>query len=108
LWRPFEARRLAKENGRRAVLRKVLEKPAGVQEETLVEAYRDAAGRTVDSKELTREIVSLGGDVDLEAAEGILYHFPELEAEKRALQAEREATAEEDARVGKVVFSSED
>jgi hypothetical protein len=108
VWRPIEARRIARENGRRAVLREVLEKPSGVNEDELAGAYRQAAGREIDSKELTREIVALGGDVDLEAEGGIRYRFPELEAESRALQAEREAAAEEEARVGKVVFSSED
>lgn len=108
LWRPLEARRLAKENGRRAVLREVLAKPSGIHEEALTDAYRRASGRDVDSKELTREIVSLGGDVDLEAEGGIRYRFPELEAEQRAVEAEREAAAEEEARLGKIVYSSED
>jgi hypothetical protein len=108
VWRPFEAKRIARENGRRAVLREVLEKPSGVNEEQLANAYQQAAGREIDAKQLTRDIVSLGGDVDLEAEGGIRYRFPELEAESRALQAEREAAAEEEARVGKVVFSSED
>ena len=108
LWRPIEARRIARENGRRAVLREVLEKPGGVEEQALVEAYREAAGREMDAKALTREIVALGGDVDLDAADGIRYRFPEIEAESRAVRAEREAAAEEEARVGKIVYSSED
>ncbi len=107
-WRPLEARRISRENGRRAVLREVLAKPTGVQEESLVSAYRQAAGRDVDPKELTREVVALGGDVDIEAEGGIRYRFPELETESRALQAERESAAEEEARVGKIVYSSED
>ena len=107
-WRPLEARRMARENGRRAMLREVLAKPSGVDEEALVSAYRQAAGRDVDPKELTRDVVALGGDVDIEAEGGIRYRFPELETESRALQAEREAAAEEEARVGKIVYSSED
>ncbi|MBK9263989.1 MAG: hypothetical protein IPM54_29830 [Polyangiaceae bacterium] len=108
VWRPIEARRIARENGRRAMLREVLEKPQGVEEDSLVDAYRKAAGRDIDSKELTREIVALGGDVDLETADGIRYRFPDLVVERRALEAERETASEEEARVGKIVYSSED
>ncbi|NUO50747.1 MAG: hypothetical protein HOV80_17995, partial [Polyangiaceae bacterium] len=62
-----------------------------------------------DPKELTKQVVALGGDVDLDRAEeGVRYRFPDLELEARAVEAEREAAAEDEARVGKVVFSSED
>lgn len=110
-WRPIKARRAAREKGRRALLREVLARTAGqggVSEEVLAGAWAEAAGSPPDSKTLTREVVALGGDVDLEdAAEGVRFRFPELEAEARAVQAEREAAAEEEARVGRVIFSSE-
>ena len=108
--RPLKRRRIARENGRRAVLRAVLSgvEQGGVQDEVLQSAYRAAAGRDPEPKELTRQVVSLGGDVDLEAAAGgVRYRFPDLEAEAAALRAEREAAAEEEAKVGKVIFSSE-
>lgn len=117
--RPLRQRRIARENGRRAVLRAVLSTlhegglnegglaEGGVKDEALRSAYRAAAGRDPDPKELTREVVSLGGDVDLEAPDGIRYRFPDLKAEVAALRAEREAAAEEEAKVGKVIFSSE-
>ena len=80
----------------------------GVSDDKLVAAWRDAAGREPEPKEITRQVVALGGDVDLEAAEGgIRYRFPDLEYEAKAVAAERDAAAEEEAKVGEVVFSSE-
>ncbi len=107
---PLRERRAAKENGRRAVLQGVLENAKqGVSERDLADRYRIAAGIEPDAKELTKQVVALGGDVDLERADqGVRYRFPDLELEARAVDAEREAAAEDEARVGKVVFSSED
>jgi hypothetical protein len=111
LWRPVKARRAAREKGRRAVLRAVLARTAdkrGVTESELEQAWTEAAGSPPDKKALTREVVALGGDVDLERVEdGVRYRFPELEAEAKAVEAEREAAAEEEAKVGRVIFSSE-
>jgi hypothetical protein len=109
LLRPLKERRIARENGRRAVLRTILSDfgAGGVRDDALQKAYRAAAGREPDPKELTREVVALGGDVDLEAEGGVRYRFPDLEAEATALHAEREAAAEEEAKVGKVIFTSE-
>lgn len=112
LLRPLEARRVARENGRRAVLREVLAKPAsreGVDDEALERAFRAASGRDPGPKEITRQVVALGGDIDLDAAPGrVRYRFPDLEAEARDVEAERQAAAEDEARVGDVVFTSED
>jgi hypothetical protein len=62
-------------------------------------------------KEITREVLALGGDVDIEQAErgkGVRYRFLDLELEAKAVEAEREAASDQEAKVGKVVFSSED
>jgi hypothetical protein len=111
IWRPIKARRVARENGRRALVRKVLERVGrrdGVTEEELAGAWAEAAGTTPDPKTISREVVKLGGDVDLERVEdGVRYRFPDLELEAKAVQAEREAAAEEEARVGPIIFSSE-
>jgi len=105
-------KKAGKERGRRAVLAAVLEgakSPEGVDEKTIAHRYSMAAGFEPDPKELNKEIVALGGDVDLEQAEhGVRYRFQDLELEARAVDAEREAAAEDEAKVGKVVFSSED
>jgi hypothetical protein len=106
--RPLKQRRVARENGRRGMLHEILEKVGGgeVTDESLRAAWKEAAGVEPDDKELTREVIALGGDVDYEAGK-VRYRFPDFEAEAKALAAEREAAAESEARVGAVVFSSE-
>ncbi len=110
-WRPIKARRVAREKGRRALVRAVLERVGergGVTETELAGAWAAAAGSVPDSKTLTREVVALGGDVDIESsADGVRYRFPDMEVEARAVAAEREAAAEDEAKVGPVIFSSE-
>jgi hypothetical protein len=108
-YRPIKERRVARENGRRAMLREILEHVGSgeVTDASLRAAWKSAAGTEPDEKDLTREVTALGGDVDYESGK-VKYRFPDLEAEAKALEAEREAAAESEARVGKVVFSSED
>lgn len=104
-------RRVARENGRRAVLRTVLERApsGGVDERELRERWRIAAGEEPGDRELLDEVKALGGDVDLErSGEDVRYRFVDLELEARAVEAEREAASASEARVGKVIFSSED
>lgn len=111
IYQPFKARRAARENGRKAMLHAVLSnvgKKGGVSDAELVEAWTRGAGSAPDSKTISKEVVALGGDVDLDNADkGVRYRFPDLELEAKAVEAEREAAAEDEARVGKVIFSSE-
>jgi hypothetical protein len=106
--RPLKEKRIARENGRRGMLKEILEhqKDGEVTDESLRRAWKEASGVEPDPKELTREVVALGGDVDYEEGR-VRYRFPDFEAEAKALDAEREAAAESEARVGEVVFSSE-
>lgn len=109
LYRPLKQRRIARENGRRGLLKEILsgvEKKGEISDEALTAAWREAAGRDPDPKEITREVVALGGDVDFEEGK-VRYRFPDFETEAAALEAEREAASDEEARVGKVIFSSE-
>jgi hypothetical protein len=121
LGRPLAERAVAKENGRRALLREVLEatrKGEGVSASRLRAAWSRASGGPVDDAELTRVVVELGGDVDLEAAEKVRvadpsadpvrYRFAELELEAEAVDEERAFAKESERKVGKVVFTSED
>jgi hypothetical protein len=108
--RPAQARKVAEENGRRAMLREILtriEKDAPLTEAPLRSAWKAAAGSEPASKELTRAIVELGGDVDIQESGQVRYRFVDLETEAAALEAEREAAEESEARVGKVVFGSD-
>jgi hypothetical protein len=108
-----EARKVARENGRLAVLREVLErteKKEPVTEPALALAWRVAAGAAPDPKELTREVVALGGDVDVEASaekEVVRYRFADLETEAEALEEDRARASDEEQKVGKVVFASD-
>lgn len=108
-----EARKVARENGRLAVLREVLErteKKEPITEPALAKAWRVAAGAQPSSKELTREVVALGGDVDVDASaanETVRYRFADLEAEAEAVEEERAEADDEERRVGKVVFASD-
>jgi hypothetical protein len=107
-FRPLKERRIARENGRRGMLREILEHlgTGEVTDASLRRAWKEAAGTEPDAKELTREVVALGGDVDFEDGT-VRYRFPDFEAEAKALEAERDAAAESEAKVGQVIFSSE-
>ncbi len=111
--RPFKERAAARENGRLAVLREVLARSSRKEplaEEALTKAWTDAAGAPPEPKELTRVVVSYGGDVDVEASGedgNVRYRFVDLEAEAAALEAERDAAGDAEKRVGKVVFASD-
>lgn len=110
LWIPIERRRVARENGRRALLRAILGRTTKrpIPEPALVRAWEDGAGAAPDPKELQHELVALGADAQIADDGSIRYRFPDLEIEAAALEAEREAASEEEARVGKVVFSSDE
>lgn len=109
-FRPLKAARIARENGRLALLGEVLTsaKEGAVSDEALKVAWQSAAGAEPSSREVTREVVNLGGDVETGPNGEVRYRFADLEAEAKALEAEREAAAEAEADAGKVVFSSDD
>ena len=113
--RPLRARAVAKENGRRQVLREVVtrvERHEEVPEKALADAWTRATGAPPDDKELTRIVTALGGDVDLEANErdgqpGVRYRFVDLETEASALEEERELAPDAEARLAPVIFRSD-
>jgi hypothetical protein len=107
--RPLHVRAAAEERGRLAVLREVLErirKKEPVTDKAVAQAYRVAAGTAPDPKRLDRELVALGGDVSLAGENPGRWRFADLETEAAAVEAERAAASEEEARLGKVVFES--
>jgi hypothetical protein len=116
LGRTRTARRLADERARLAVLREVVThaaKKEPVSDAALRTAVRVATGAEPTSQEITRRVVELGGDVDLEQAgpDGqVRYRFAGLEADAEAVQEERERAeeqTEQEARLGRVVFASD-
>jgi hypothetical protein len=108
---PIRARRLAREKGRLALLRTVLTRVASkapVTDEVLADAWKRAAGEAADPKDLTRRVVELGGDAEIQEDTGeVRYRFVDLETEAAALEAERDAASEEEKKVGKVIFASD-
>jgi hypothetical protein len=111
--RPFRRRHLVEERGRLAVLRAVLERVRGKQPVTdrvVADAWTAATGRQAEPKRLDHELVALGGDVDVEGGGGgeTRWRFADLETEAAAVAAEREAAAEDEARVGEVVFATDE
>jgi hypothetical protein len=109
LFRRRAARKVEHENGRLAMLRAILARidaKEPVTDAALVQAYERATGRKPESKEVTREVVRLGGDAEIETGE-VRYRFVDLETEAAALEAEREAAPEAEKKVGKVIFASD-
>ncbi len=111
LVRPWRRRRVLAERGRLAVLRAVLERvrvKQPVTDRVVADAWRVATGRPAEPKRLDRSLVALGGDVDIGANGETRWRFADLETEAAAVAADREAAAEDEARLGKVVFATDD
>ena len=112
LRRPAEARKVARENGWKGVLRHVLTGRRGrveLSRDELARAWLAAGGKNPSDNELRDAVRALGGDVDLNEQTGqLVYKFDEVEAEVQATEAGRAAASDEEARPGEVVFSSED
>lgn len=108
--RTREAKRVAQDNARLAILREVLARAPRkepVPDEALRHAYRVATGEEPTSKEITRRVVELGGDVDVGPEGEVRYRFADLEAEAEALHEERAQASEDEAKVGRVIFASD-
>jgi hypothetical protein len=108
--RPWRKRAAARERGRLAVTREVLERVKAKQpvtDEAVAKAYTGAAGEAPAPKQLDRELVRLGGDVAIQESGETRWRFADLETEAAAVEAEREAAAEEEAKLGPVVFASD-
>jgi hypothetical protein len=111
LTRPLRKRRAVEEKARLAVLRVVLDRvhdKEPVTDRTVADAWRTAVGREADPKRLDRELVALGGDVDIQPDGQTRWRFVDLETEAAAVAAEREAATDEEARLGKVVFATDE
>jgi hypothetical protein len=109
--RPLKVRRATEEKGRLAVLREVLERVRAKQpvtDDTAAQAWRRATGQEPPAKRLDRELVALGGDVAIEPSGGARWRFADLETEAAAVAAEREAASDEEARLGDVVYASDE
>jgi hypothetical protein len=109
--RPSRARAAARERGRLAVLRTVIERVSAKQpvtDQAVAQAWAAASGSAAPAKSLDRQLVALGGDVAIEPEGQTRWRFADFETEAAAVAAEREAAADDEARVGKVVFATDE
>jgi hypothetical protein len=108
---PAKVRAATQEKGRLAVLREVLERVRSKQpvtDEVLTQAWEKAAGEPPPKKRIDQELVKLGGDVAIEESGATRWRFAELETEAAAVEAEREAASDAEAKLGKVVFATDE
>jgi hypothetical protein len=113
LLRPAREQALAREKGRLGVLREVLTRVENHKEVTdaaLEGAFRRASGGAPKKGEISARVAELGADVAVSSETGgVRYRFADLETEAEALEAEREAADdEEEKKVGRVVFATDD
>jgi hypothetical protein len=103
-----EKREIAKENGKRGILRGILEKITfnGVSESALKESWEAVAQSEPSSDDLNEIVAQLGGEPEADEDGSIRYRFRDLEAEVAALEKERAAASKEEEEIGEVVFSS--
>lgn len=108
LMRGREQAKVENENGRRGLLWAVLNRltKRGIREETLKSAWKQAAGKEPSERVLVREVIKLGGELEVKDEGSAAYRFPELESEVEALEQERVGARESEKEVGHVVFSS--
>ncbi|MES2504295.1 MAG: hypothetical protein V4534_05390 [Myxococcota bacterium] len=90
--RPAKQKELDRDNGRRGMLWAILSNltPRGISERILKSGWQGLAQKEPSSQELTREVVKLGGDLDLDTQTAeMTYRFKSLELEVSALEKER-------------------
>lgn len=108
LTRPKKKREIDNKNGKRGLLRVILSKinPRGIKEDVLKQGWTEQAKAPVDEKEFMREIIRLGGDIEMNEATPT-YRFHALEAELKALENAREKASNKEASIGEVIFNSQ-
>ena len=111
LARPSKVRAATEEKGRLAVLREVIErvrKKEPVTDAAVTQAWQTATGEAPPRKRVDQELVKLGGDVAIDEGGATRWRFADLETEAAAVEAEREAASDAEARLGKVVFATDE
>jgi hypothetical protein len=109
LARRRERRAVAAENGRRALLKVVLEQmgEGGVLDGSRARrAWEAGAGTGVSGKQLTEEIRTLGGEPDVDEDGKSIFRFADLARERQSLAQDRRDAPAEEQRAGAVLFSS--
>jgi hypothetical protein len=110
LYRTRQQKKVEQERARLAILREVVTRTSrkeAIDDEALRRLVRVETGEEPTSQEITKRVVDLGGDVDIGPAGEVRYRFAELEADAAAAEEERERAGEQEARIGKVIFASD-
>lgn len=96
-------------NGKRGLLRAILSKMGirGINEDVLKQAWVEQSQAQVDEREFTREIIRLGGDIEIKG-QIPTYRFEAIETELRALEAARQKASSKEVSIGEVIFSSKE
>ena len=109
--RPWRRKAAVEERGRLAVLHEVTDRVRAKQPVTdanVRDAWRRATGSPAPGKRVDRELVTLGGDVAIEESGATRWRFADLETEAAAVEADRAAASEEEARLGDVVYATDE
>jgi hypothetical protein len=107
LW-PKKVREVVAKNGKRGLFKAILNKlrPGGIKETELAQAWEQQAKVKPSPRELTREVIKLGGEMEINDENVPVYRFVTLEAELNALEKARAKAGMDEVKVGEVVFSS--
>ena len=111
LARPSKVRAAAHERGRLAVLREVIERvhrKEPVTDAAVTQAWQQATGEPPPPKRIDQELVKLGGELAIEESGATRWRFADLQTEAAAVEAERDAASDAEAKLGKVVFATDD
>lgn len=103
-----EKQKIERENGRRGLLFAVLNNltPRGLPEHKVKSAWEKLADAKAEDKTIVREVVKLGGDVEVSEDGQVYYRFKQIENEIAALTKERVTAPDSEKDMGSVIFSS--
>jgi hypothetical protein len=103
-------RAVARENGRRGLLKALLDRPTAevVNASELRSQWLAAGGQAINDRDLTTEVRRLGGEPDVTEGGTLVFKFEDLSRESRSLTATRRTASPTERAPGQVVFSSDD
>jgi hypothetical protein len=101
-------RKILRENARRALLAAVVKgaTPEVLDATELRRAWMSSGAPLPTEKELTEEVRRLGGEPDVDDSGKLVYRFPDLTREAKALAADRKSASPAERSVGQILFSS--
>jgi hypothetical protein len=104
------ARKVTRENARRALLSALVDGPVPeiVEATELRRAWLAGGGSMPTEAEMTEEVRRLGGEPDVNETGKLIYRFEDLSRESKALAADRKQAPAAERSVGQVLFDSLD